>query len=264
MTDTMQAETSPTETTQEAPPQVEAQVETPVENTESTNESTADPSLFDETESSSDVSERPEWLPEKFNSPEDLSKSYLSLEKKLGAHTGAPEEYEFKVPELLQDYSINSDDPFAQDFSRILKDNGVNQKTYDEISTLYFNKRKAEDETIQEAHNQQFKEDCQNIGTEGVQEVKESIKWAKTVLPEETYDLLRQAGERDMAIGLMIKQFHDVAKGTNYTKMPDVPSQHETTEERQLKCRKLMKDPRMKTDLSYQKMVNDYYRSVYS
>ena len=30
------------------------------------------------------VSERPEWLPEKFNSPEDLASSYSALESKLG------------------------------------------------------------------------------------------------------------------------------------------------------------------------------------
>ena len=28
---------------------------------------------------------RPDWLPEKFNSPEDLAKSYTELEKKLSA-----------------------------------------------------------------------------------------------------------------------------------------------------------------------------------
>ena len=32
-------------------------------------------------------SERPEWLPEKFNSPEDLAKSYSELEKKLSGST---------------------------------------------------------------------------------------------------------------------------------------------------------------------------------
>ena len=30
-------------------------------------------------------SERPEWLPEKFNTPEDLAKSYSELSQKLGA-----------------------------------------------------------------------------------------------------------------------------------------------------------------------------------
>lgn len=35
-------------------------------------------------------SERPEWLPEKFNSPEDLAKSYTELEKKLSAPKDDP------------------------------------------------------------------------------------------------------------------------------------------------------------------------------
>lgn len=40
-----------------------------------------------------DVSPRPEWLPEKFGSPEELAKSYAELEKKLGGTLeGAPKE----------------------------------------------------------------------------------------------------------------------------------------------------------------------------
>ena len=31
-----------------------------------------------------DQSDRPEWLPEKFKTPEDMSKAYSELEKKLG------------------------------------------------------------------------------------------------------------------------------------------------------------------------------------
>jgi hypothetical protein len=30
-------------------------------------------------------SDRPDWLPEKFSSPEDLAKSYAELEKKLSS-----------------------------------------------------------------------------------------------------------------------------------------------------------------------------------
>jgi len=38
--------------------------------------------------------ERPEWLPQKFKTGEDLAKSYGELEKKIGAYTGAPEAYD--------------------------------------------------------------------------------------------------------------------------------------------------------------------------
>ena len=41
-----------------------------------------------------DQSDRPEWLPEKFKSPEDMSKAYAELEKKLGQ---APKEDEQEV-----------------------------------------------------------------------------------------------------------------------------------------------------------------------
>lgn len=37
-----------------------------------------------------DGDERPEWLPEKFSSPEDLAKAYAELEKKLGKKTDDP------------------------------------------------------------------------------------------------------------------------------------------------------------------------------
>lgn len=43
-------------------------------------------------QSTSTQGDRPEWLPEKFNSPEDLSKAYAELEKKLGG--AKPEETE--------------------------------------------------------------------------------------------------------------------------------------------------------------------------
>ena len=264
MTDTMQTENSTTETSQKPSEQTESTQQTQVESSESQQQSTANPSLFDDSESSTEEGDRPEWLPEKFKNPEDLSKSYLALEKKLGAHIGAPEEYEFNIPEPLEDYSINSDDPFAQDFSRILKENGVNQKTYNEISTLYFSKIKADEETIQEAQNQQFKEDCEKLGQDKLNEVKDSIKWAKEILPTESYDLLRDIGDKEITVGLLIKQFHDIYKSKNYTKIPDHPTNTMTRAEQEVKCRDMMKDPRMKTDTSYQKMVNDYYRSVYS
>jgi len=37
------------------------------------------------------LSERPEWLPEKFSSPEDMAKSYSELEKKMSSPNDTPE-----------------------------------------------------------------------------------------------------------------------------------------------------------------------------
>lgn len=41
--------------------------------------------------------DRPEWLAEKFKSPEEMAKAYTALEKKLGGFTEAPDDYSFET-----------------------------------------------------------------------------------------------------------------------------------------------------------------------
>lgn len=54
------------------------------------------------------VSERPEWLPEKFNTPEDLASSYSQLESKLG--TSQDEMRDALVAEFEQEALANRPD----------------------------------------------------------------------------------------------------------------------------------------------------------
>lgn len=62
--------------------------------------------------------ERPEWLPEKFKTPEDLAKSYSELEKTLKEKGKvAPEEYE-----LPEDVDLNVDDDVFKGFIDVAKD----------------------------------------------------------------------------------------------------------------------------------------------
>lgn len=62
--------------------------------------------------------ERPEWLPEKFASPEDLAKSYAELEKKLSApkdnQTGAAEETKPEEPPKSEPQNF---DKFSTEFA---------------------------------------------------------------------------------------------------------------------------------------------------
>ena len=78
--------------------------QTPAENTQAPAETTAtqensNTNLLGETaeqQTEQQVNpDRPEWLPEKFKSPEDFAKSYTELEKKLSSVPKAPEEYDF-------------------------------------------------------------------------------------------------------------------------------------------------------------------------
>ena len=66
------------------------------------------------------ASERPDWLPEKFNSPEDLAKSYTELEKKLSAPKDTPADNEATTDENPTDdneSTIPNFDKFSQEFA---------------------------------------------------------------------------------------------------------------------------------------------------
>jgi len=61
-------------------------------------------------------SDRPEWLPEKFNSPEDLAKSYAELEKKMSQPSdGEPEQAEAAETETAPAPQF---DKFAEEFTQ--------------------------------------------------------------------------------------------------------------------------------------------------
>lgn len=260
MTEVAQAESSATETTQAEPvaesnieatimqgtePQAEAEVEASAEESST--------SLFDITEKAMDAENRPEWLPEKFKSPEDLAKSYDELSRKLGSHTGAPESYELEIEAGLEDYSINPEDPFATDFAKVLKENGVNQKTYNDIANLYAAKTKADDESISSAQDHQFDQDCKELGEDRVQEIKNSIDWARDNISPESFELLEAIGQKDITVGLLVKQFHDAYLNKNYTEMPKIDT--DITDKAAIKERydKILMDPRLGSDPLLQK-----------
>jgi hypothetical protein len=63
---------------------------------------------------STEPSQRPEWLPEKYNTPEDLAKGYKELQSKLGTRD---EEMRKKVMEELQAEAYKDRPPSAGEYS---------------------------------------------------------------------------------------------------------------------------------------------------
>lgn len=101
-----------------------------------------------------EVSEgRPEWLPEKFNTPEDLVSSYSSLESKLGkgqeelreaimseieaeAFSNRPETAgQYELPEDF-DASL-ADDPDLDWWANFAWENGFSQDEFNEIGRAH-------------------------------------------------------------------------------------------------------------------------------
>ena len=81
--------------------------------------------------------ERPEWLPEKFNSAEDMAEAYANLEQKLGQGDEPEQEYEDEVVDEDVEYDENTD---AGDVETALDASGLDfdtfQQEYNELGGL--------------------------------------------------------------------------------------------------------------------------------
>ena len=100
------------------------------------------------------TSDRPEWLPEKFNSPEDLAKSYSELSQKLGtkeedirntimeeiqaeAFNGRPESAgDYQLPETI-DEAASVDNDLLKWWSEHSFENGYTQEEFEQGIEMY-------------------------------------------------------------------------------------------------------------------------------
>ena len=90
-----------------------------------------------------DLQERPDWLPEKFNSAEDMAEAYANLENKLGS---PEEEEEYEMPSEEDEYGDEEEEveydenTQADDVQEAVEDAGIDfdilQNEYNELGGL--------------------------------------------------------------------------------------------------------------------------------
>lgn len=86
--------------------------------------------------------ERPEWLPEKFKSAEDLAKAYSELEKKLGA----PKPKDEAKPEAKSDTTEDTSDSEETEPEKAARDAAENAGlNFDDLSSKYWEKGTLDD-----------------------------------------------------------------------------------------------------------------------
>jgi len=138
--------------------------------------------------------ERPEWLPEKFKSPEDMAKAYSALESKLG-QPQREEEVSEEVQEL-----VSAD---ASEISEVLGANGIDfnvlQQEYQELGGLSEDAYAALEEAGfpeavvdqwiagQQAISQQVQTEMFSL-VGGQEQYQELVGWAADALPESEID----------------------------------------------------------------------------
>lgn len=138
-------------------------------------------------------SERPEWLPEKFNSPEDLAKSYAELEKKMSApKDDAPEDPPTEQVEPEQSTGEPQFDKFAEEFA---SSGELSDDSFDELAKMGYPREMVE--TYIKGMQSAQTADANAVmdvagGTEGY---KELTDWALNNMPENELQLYNQMVE---------------------------------------------------------------------
>lgn len=138
-------------------------------------------------------SERPEWLPEKFNSPEDLAKSYAELEKKMSApKDDAPEDPPTEQVEPEQSTGEPQFDKFAEEFA---SSGELSNDSFEELSKMGYPREMVE--TYIRGMQSAQTADANAVmdvagGPEGYQDL---TSWAKDNMPENELLLYNQMVE---------------------------------------------------------------------
>jgi hypothetical protein len=210
-------------------------------------------------------SDRPEWLPEKFKSPEDMAKAYSELESKLGqkpteppADTPPPADATIEDAEkALAPKGLN-----LQDFNAEFAEKGeLSSDSYEKLAKAGYDKALV-DQFIegQKARAVQFETEIQSeVG--GTDRYMEMVTWAKVNLtPAEidAYNLAVGSGKPEQAklaaLGLNAKFTQAVGNepqrtigGQKATSSEGFESTAQVTE--------AMKDPRYKSDPAYRAKV---------
>lgn len=110
-----------TTTTQTEQPQEQAQTqENLLDTTAQTTEDTS--------------TQRPEWLPEKFKSPEDMAKSYTELEKKVSDAPKVPEQYDYT---FVKDMGLEMNEDQTKEANEVFRNYGLTQEQVKGMMALY-------------------------------------------------------------------------------------------------------------------------------
>jgi len=90
------------------------------------------------------ASERPDWLPEKFNSPEDLAKSYTELEKKLSVPKETPAENEATTDDNPTENKENASPEFGKFSEEYAADGALSDDSFSELEQMGYPKAMVE------------------------------------------------------------------------------------------------------------------------
>jgi hypothetical protein len=151
--------------------------------------------------------DRPEWLPEKFKSPEDMANAYSELEKKMGAGAKEQEQEEGETtdeeeqPDDNTKEDTNTNDVIVEASKEFFENDGViSEETYKNLAEIGLPKELVDSYAAGQQALQQSEEGSIKSVTEGNWD--QMAEWAANNLsPEEvnTFDEIVQNGTVEQA-----------------------------------------------------------------
>jgi hypothetical protein len=209
--------------------------------------------------------DRPQWLPEKFKSPEDMAKAYSELEAKLGQAkpVDPPAADPAATPPADPQAALADKGLDLQDFSSEFAQKGeLSTESYEKLAKAGYS-RQIVDQYIegQRAVAARFETDIMSeVG--GSEKYSEITTWAKANLtPQEiaAYNTAVSSGNADQAklaaLGLGAK--FEKANGSDPQRLLGGQSSGNTSDvyESVAELKEAMKDPRYKNDPAYRAKV---------
>lgn len=208
----------------------------------------SEPAASPPEQETSPEAERPEWLPEKFKTPEDLAKSYQELEKKIRQRSEPPETYELQLPE-----GVEFSDEDAEWFRELGASNEQAQKLLD---YMYAEVLPAIQDAQVEVHQERLArawgvDPGDPAFTQRLAAVKE---WADANLPASVVAEMAKTSNGVNALFQMMQAGASVKEATGVSG-PVRPTQQELMD--------LMADPRYQHDEDYRNLVRQKFVEAY-
>lgn len=208
-----------------------------------------------------EASDRPEWLPEKFNSVEDMAQAYESLEQKLGSQD--EDEYEDddgeleEIAEELEERGVDFD-ALSQEFAEL---GGLTEDSYDTLLEAGI-PRSMVDQFIDgqmAVATQMQQEAFEQVG--GQEAYEDMVSWASDNMPEASIDAFNNAVNSgnietaNLAIQGLQAQYRSVNGSEPSLVMGETKSVTGGVFDSAAQLTAAMRDPRYSTDSAYRQSV---------
>lgn len=198
--------------------------------------------------------ERPEWLQDRYLQGDrgieeaiaEQAKGYNEIRKQLGGFTGAPEEYEFSLPEGIEG-EIDENLPALQDFVDLAQKTNMSNETAQELFNIFVNYQQSIINEIG-ADAQQQK---QLLGENADQRLAQLSGWGMNNLTPEDMEAYQSMLTTASQVQLMEKIIGKT-RGTQMHKTGETSAMPAFTED---DFRRAVQTDRYKTDPAYRQEV---------